>query len=312
MIQIQQHGSVTAIRMARTLLGRPLDRTTVDRLDGLLIDSGPPCLAAELLRVLKDLPVHRIILTHAHEDHIGGLAALRQRYPAATIFASPRAIPLIQDPSLLRQQLYRRLLWGIPNAVADVEELPLSVETEQFNLRVVETPGHSHDHVSFFETKYRWLFSGDSFIGGQDKSWASEFEMFGTISSLRSMAALRPERIFPASGNVRRTAMPELHGKIAHLLGLCREVAKLDVGGVSTEAIVEGLLGGENAMKFWTRGHFSGANLVEACRRYNEIFDPTAVLKEVEASAPKRSKGDASSGSSTSQSADQSDWRSTK
>ena len=81
MIDIQQHGSVTAIRMARTFLGRPLYWTTAYWLDGLLIDSGPPCLAGELVRVVEQLGVEQIVVTHGHEDHTGGLHALRRRFP---------------------------------------------------------------------------------------------------------------------------------------------------------------------------------------------------------------------------------------
>jgi glyoxylase-like metal-dependent hydrolase (beta-lactamase superfamily II) len=311
MIQIQQHGSVTAIRMARTLMGRPLYWTTAYWLDGLLIDSGPPCLAHELVKVLKDLPVDQILLTHAHEDHMGGLHWLRQHYPNVKIYASPLAVALIQNPDGLHQHLYRRLLWGIPWAVEEVQPLPLHIETGQYKFRVIETPGHSHDHVSFFETKHRWLFSGDAFIGGQDRAWAREFEMFGIISSLRTMAALRPERIYPASGNVRRTALPELHGKIGQLLGLCRDVAKLDKAGLPTDAIVERLLGGETRMRFWTQGHFSGANLVQACRRYNEIFDPAEEVGDGPQNASARYHSD-DEGSSASESADQGDLRSNK
>ncbi|MBX3001519.1 MAG: MBL fold metallo-hydrolase [Caldilineaceae bacterium] len=311
MIHIHQHGSVTAIRMARTFLGRPLYWTTAYWLDGLLIDSGPARLAHELVRVIGDLPIEQIVLTHGHEDHIGGLHHLRQQFPNVRIYAAPQTIPFIQDPDLLYLQLYRRFLWGTPKAVEQVEPLPLHIETSQFTLRIVETPGHSRDHVSFFEPKYRWLFSGDAFIGGKDRSWAREYEMFGVISSLRTLASLRPERIFPGSGNVRRSALNELHGKIGQLLTLCQEVARLDGMGLPTAQIVDRLVDGESAMRFWTGGHFSGAHLIQACRRYNELFDLTQPVDDVQIlSASQIDDDDADP--STSESADQGDWRSTK
>jgi glyoxylase-like metal-dependent hydrolase (beta-lactamase superfamily II) len=311
MIQVHQHGSVTAIRMARTFLGRPLYWTTAYWLDGLLIDSGPACLAHELVRVIGDLPIDQIILTHGHEDHIGGLHRLRQQFPNVRIYAAPQTIPFIADPELLYPQIYRRLLWGMPKAVEQVDPLPLQIETAQFHLRIVETPGHSRDHVSFFEPKYRWLFSGDAFIGGKDRAWARECEMFGVISSLRTLASLRPERIFPGSGNVRRTALPELHGKIGQLLTLCQEVARLDGVGLSTAHMVDRLLDGESSMRFWTGGHFSGAHLIQACRRYNDLFDPTQYMNDLHPiSAALGDDEDADP--SASESADQGDWRSTK
>lgn len=274
MIQVEQHGSVTVIRMARAVLGRPLYWTAAYWLDGLLIDTGPRCTADELVRVLDKVPVHQIAITHGHEDHIGGLAALVQRFPAAQVYAARPTLPLIENPELLGMQRYRRLIWGKPtpftgaHSLDEVEDL---LRTPQFILRAIETPGHSRDHVSYFEPNFRWLFCGDAFIGGRDTAWAPEFDMFAIVSSLRTMAALRPERLFPGSGTVRRTPLPDLLGKITDLIQLAEKVRKLDAAGRATAEIVAMLFGGEPGIHRWTFGHFSAANLVEACRAYNDL-----------------------------------------
>jgi glyoxylase-like metal-dependent hydrolase (beta-lactamase superfamily II) len=293
MIDVEQHGSVRVYRMARAWFGRPLYWTAAYWVDGLLIDTGPACTAAQLVRVLGDTPVRQIAITHAHEDHIGGLHLLRKRYPEATVYAARHALPLIAEPARIELQPYRRLIWGTPQPVSGVcslDEVDDRVATGEYSLRAIETPGHSRDHVSYFEPRFRWLFSGDAFIGGRDIAWAPEFDMFAIVSSLRTLASLRPERLFPGSGSIRRTPVPDLHGKISALIQLAQEVDKLERSGCSTPEIVAMLFQGEPRIKFWTMGHFSAANLVEACRSYNAIvkpfnFDPVSPLSKT---PPKR------------------------
>lgn len=277
MIHVEQHGSVTVIRMARALFGRPLYWSAAYYLDGLLIDAGPLCTAPELVRVLDKVPVEQIAITHSHEDHIGGIDALLARYPNARVFASRQALPAIENPDLLGMQRYRRLVWGKPRPYAgahSLDEVDDVIRTQQFTLRAVETPGHSRDHVSYFEPTFRWLFCGDAFIGGRDVAWAPEFDMFAMVSSLRTLATLRPERLFPGSGTVRRTPLPDLLGKIGDLIRLAAEVDRLDAGGHSDSEIVQMLFGGEPRLRLWTLNHFSAANLVHACRVYNELTAP--------------------------------------
>lgn len=312
MIDVIQHGGVYAIRMSRSLLGRPLYWTAAYWLDGLLIDTGPACTAAQLALVLARLPVRQIAITHAHEDHIGGLSLLQRQFPQAGIYASRQAIPLIENPQRLQMQWYRRLLWGEPQAVQNVQTLD-SVEdriaTGNYVLRAIETPGHSRDHISYFEPRFRWLFSGDAFIGGRDTAWTPEFDLFAIVSSLRTLASLRPERLFPGSGTVRRTPLPDLHGKISALVQLAKEVDRLERHGCTTTEIVGLLFEGEPRIKTWSMGHFSAANLVEACRSYNAILAPLAVDAEPSASRHRRFPSDDFTDSSASQSSGSGDTR---
>lgn len=276
MIHVEKHGPVIAIRMARGFLGRPVYWAAAYWIDGLLIDTGPTCTASELTRLLRSVPVDTIVLTHSHEDQIGGLAALLEQRPEAKVYASERALPIIADPRRLQLQMYRRLVWGTPasvDSVCSLDEVENRIETGAYSFRVVETPGHSRDHISLFEPEHRWLFSGDTYIGGEDKAWTPESDMFGVISSLRTLATLHPERLFPGSGPVCRTPLPDIHQKIRQLSDLAREVNHLAQVGLTVPEIVSYLFAEEPRIHFWTRGHYSAVHLVEACREYNTLFD---------------------------------------
>lgn len=291
MIHVEQHGPVLAIRMARGFLGRPLAWTTAYWVDGLLIDTGPRCAAPELLKVLSKVPVNQIVITHGYEDTIGGLEDVHARFEHAPIFASYRALGVIQEPTRLQMQLYRRLVWGVPKAIKQVrplDDVDNTLRTSTYTFRVVETPGHSRDHVSLFEPTQRWLFSGNAFAGGLERSWPRERDLFSVIGSLQTLLSLRPERLFPSSGEVRRNPRPEISEKIALLQRLCKEVARLDAAGMSVDEMVLCLFKGESALRLWTGGHVSAANLVDACRDYNALM--VATSEDVAVSRPRRTR----------------------
>lgn len=289
MIQVEQHGSITSIRMARSFLGKPLYWTTAYWVDGLLIDSGPRCAAPELLRILKQVHVDQIVVTHGHEDNIGGLATLAAHYPKATIYAAPRTIPLIQQPTLLKLHFYQRFTWGVPEAVTNVTSLDAvgnEVRTLHHHFRVLDTPGHTRDHISLFEPQHHWLFCGDAFIGGHERSCTEEFDLLTTIGTLHTLMSLRPEKLLPASGNVRRAAQTEISEKLEYFRWLTGKVAQLEAAGKTVEQSVIEIFTEEPSITFWTHGHHSASNLIKACRAYNAFFtlsDPLPLAPPVDA-----------------------------
>lgn len=298
MIQVDRHGPVIAIRMARRFLGKPLYWCAAYWVDGLLIDSGPAGTAHELLRVLAQAPVEQIAITHAHEDHIGGLAALRKRYPQARIYAPALSLPLIADPAQLKMQLYRRLVWGTPDPVDGVtplDEVEDQIHSANYLFRAVETPGHSRDHVVYFEPRHRWVFSGDAFIGGRDRTWAREFDLFGVIGTLQTLVSLDAERLFPGSGNVRRAPTTDILDKINYLSQLAREVGRLTESGMNSAAIAAQIFPKESNFSFWTQGHYSAIHLVDACLSYNSLFVPQAESPVSPSGKPEESPGSAKS-----------------
>lgn len=303
MIHLEQHGHVLAIRMSRSIFGRPFWWTTAYWVDGLLIDTGPRFATRALLNALRNLHVDQVVITHAHEDQTGGLVAVLQQYPKATIYAAARSLPSLADPTRIVLPFYRRLVWGQPQpcrVARSLDTVNNLIRTPNYSFRAVETPGHTPDHIALFEPHQRWLFSGDVFSYSQNNAWAAEADLFGVICSLRTLADLRPERLFPSDGRISRTPLPELHGKIGQLLQLTREVAQLDALGLSKDEIVLRLFHKEPPLHFWTLGYYSAANLVDACRSYNALF---AQLDVVASPSPRGDLPDEQTGSS-----DSSNW----
>jgi glyoxylase-like metal-dependent hydrolase (beta-lactamase superfamily II) len=262
MIQIEQIGDIRMFRMARSVLGRGLYFTTCYWVDGMLVDTGCAHAADELVSALGGLNVELIVNTHSHEDHIGGNAAVQERY-GAKAFAHLLALPFIDEPRRRRLRPYQFVMWGYA-APSMARAAGKTVHTKNHCFRVIETPGHSPDHVCLYEPDMGWVFTGDAYIGGRDRSLRRDYDIWGIIASLRKIAQLEVKILFPASGSVRRDPNSEIRLKIGYLEELGGRVLELYDRGYSQRAIRRKLLGPEMMIAYFTLGHFSGENLVRS------------------------------------------------
>ncbi|MBK8027268.1 MAG: MBL fold metallo-hydrolase [Chloroflexi bacterium] len=185
--------------------------------DGLtLIDTSMPGAGKKILAQLeaaghRPADVQRILITHAHYDHIGGLPDLEAAMPNAQVIASavekpfiadgaPMALPNRQDvPPLARLMIPRtasaNLKSRVDRTVVDCEVLPEVLG----GLQVIATPGHSPGHVSYWQPDRRILFTGDVMMnipfGLRLPFAAFTTSMKENIRSIRKVAALEPEAL---------------------------------------------------------------------------------------------------------------------
>ena len=67
----KQFGAVEGIKLGIGYLGPPPVQVYAFRVDGLLIDTGPPILQREFMGWLEKHPIEQAFITHHHEDHSG-------------------------------------------------------------------------------------------------------------------------------------------------------------------------------------------------------------------------------------------------
>jgi glyoxylase-like metal-dependent hydrolase (beta-lactamase superfamily II) len=265
MIQVEQGtpgGKVAKIRVARSLLGRPAYFTAAYWVDGLLIDTGCAHTAQQFLTALRGWRVERVVNTHSHEDHIGANAGVQETF-GCPIQAHPEALPILRDPKRQKLQPYRRLFWGRPKP-CEAEPVGDWVETSQFRFQVIHTPGHSPDHICLFEPDRGWLFSGDAYIGGEDRALRQGYDIRATITSLKVLAELPVEMIFSGSGTIRDEGRKPLLYKIAYLEGLGQRIQSLHQEGLSARQIRRRVIGRELPITYLTLGHFSSLRLIRS------------------------------------------------
>ena len=152
----------------------------IEDVDGLtLVDAGLSFAPGRIVGQLGAAgyapgDVRRILVTHAHPDHVGGLPELKA-LTGAEVIASMGERPVVEgrvpiarpEPERLSgpQRLLRpseTTLPGTPvdRVVADGETLPEVMG----GLTAIATPGHAPGHLAFWHPGRRILFCGDTIM----------------------------------------------------------------------------------------------------------------------------------------------------
>jgi glyoxylase-like metal-dependent hydrolase (beta-lactamase superfamily II) len=193
----------------------------VGRGDPILIDTGagvPGYMAVfeEYLGERGWRSPSRIVLTHRHVDHLGGVAQLRERFPGL-----PVAKMIHKDA-------------GLPENTSDLRDGQV-VEGDGVTLVPVHTPGHASDHLCYFLEEERALFSGDLILNGSTSVIPDEDgDLADYMASLRRVQALQPRRIYPAHGAVIENAAAKIQEYIDHRMERERQILSVLGNGART------------------------------------------------------------------------------
>jgi glyoxylase-like metal-dependent hydrolase (beta-lactamase superfamily II) len=181
-----------------------LDHGELTLVDTLFEDDARGVLAAlrELGRNPGDLT--RIVLTHAHRSHLGGVAALK-RATGATVLAHEWEADIVagerraQPVTLRPVQSLRLMPFQLGLALGRPRHVPCPLDDAVGNddvvgpLQVLHAPGHSPGHLAFFWHERGVLLAGDAIATWPElcpgwKAFTLNEEQHA--ESLRRMAAL--------------------------------------------------------------------------------------------------------------------------
>ena len=111
-----------------------------DRGNALVVDPGDARPVIDYLEH-RQFNLTDILITHHHQDHIGGVDELTKAYPNVNVFGpATERFPMVTVPC---------------QALDDIE--PISGD---HSYRVLEVPGHTTDHIAFYSAPN--LFIGDT------------------------------------------------------------------------------------------------------------------------------------------------------
>jgi glyoxylase-like metal-dependent hydrolase (beta-lactamase superfamily II) len=169
--------------------------------DFTLVDTGLWGCAGAILRSAMRLggPVRRIVLTHAHGDHIGSLDRLMASLPSAELAIGRREARLLAKDLSLDAGEKGKTLFGFTGAKSRPGRL--LVEGDRVgSLQAVASPGHTPGHTAFLDVRDNALIAGDAFTTQTGVVIAGVFKLlfpfpalfsWNAVLSLKSAAKLR-------------------------------------------------------------------------------------------------------------------------
>jgi glyoxylase-like metal-dependent hydrolase (beta-lactamase superfamily II) len=183
-----------------------------------LVDSGMPGNSDAILSYLGSLglaaaSLARTIITHHHLDHVGSLAAIKQR-TSCLVLAHPGDVPFIsgeQPPPPARSAILRVLFRLAAPVLPRAEPAAVDVTIQggdRLDLlggaTVVHVPGHTPGAIALHLPSERLLICGDAIshrgnrLGPPPKPFTVDMEQ--AIASLRRLAELEFDVLCPGHG----------------------------------------------------------------------------------------------------------------
>ena len=186
-----------------------------------VIDPGPriPHHLNAITDAISRAAAVTILLTHTHPDHAEAAEDLAARLKARILSAAARTL---HDGAV--------------------------VTSDQGEIVALATPGHTHDHFSFWLRRERAVFCGDLMMGGLDTALVArpEGDLFEYLASLQRIRALDPVVIYPSHGPPFDQPQNAIDSYVRHREERVAQVVDgLKDGPLTADALLEQVYGTE-------------------------------------------------------------------
>jgi glyoxylase-like metal-dependent hydrolase (beta-lactamase superfamily II) len=152
-----------------------------------LVDTGLAGVAPAILRAARTLgaSIRRIILTHAHVDHVGSADALIRELSGIEFVVGQRESRLLRrDFSLDAGETGKRLL-GFPGVRSQPTRVVMDGDRVG-SLQAISSPGHTPGHMAYLDVRDGSLIAGDTFTTQMGVIAAGVFKFYFPFPALFS------------------------------------------------------------------------------------------------------------------------------
>lgn len=236
-------------------------------LDGVLIDTGAKSLEKLFKPFFKQLDIEKVVITHFHEDHTGCAAVLQDELN----------LPLFMNDSMITYcqkkadyPIYRQIFWGKRKPFL-AEPIGETFHSLNATWRVIQTPGHSMDHLAFLNEETGQLFTGDLYCQERTKVVLREENIPVIIESLKKILTYDFDDVFCSHAGHLTKGRTALKRKLDYLLDLQGNVIKLYEEGMKPEKITMSLFPKKYPITFFSSGEWESIHMIHSIiKQYNE------------------------------------------
>ncbi len=199
--------------------------------DGLtLVDTGLGSSERPIVEAAAALgrPIMRIVLTHAHGDHIGSLDGLAARLPDAAVLISSRDARLLAgDRTPEPGEPEGARLRGSYVGAHTVPTATIAAGDRIGSLEAFPAPGHTPGQMAFLDVRDRTLIAGDAYstlFGVATAARANpRFPLVAmatwhhptALATARELRALAPRRLAAGHGRIVESPLAAMDAAIA-------------------------------------------------------------------------------------------------